>query len=59
MSEKFLKAIVYISIALAIIIGIVLTVVGGMINGWNGVGLMLGGQALYVILLYLYNQKYR
>lgn len=59
MSERFVKAIVFISVTLAILFGIALTVIGGMIDGWRGVAMMLAGQALYIVLLYLYNRKHR
>lgn len=59
MSERFVKAIVCISVVFAIVLGIALTVIGGMIDGWRGVAMMLGGQALYIVLLYLYNRKHR
>ncbi len=45
--------------AVSVIIGVILTVIGGVIEGWLGVGMIFAGQIIFVILLYLYNRKYK
>lgn len=59
MSEKFVRLVAYAALAITVILGIILTVVGGMIEGWTGVGVMFAGQAVFIALLYLYNRKYK
>lgn len=59
MSEKFAKIVTYTALVSGIILGIVLTLVGGSMTGWNGVLIMLAGQAVFLVILYIYNRKYR
>lgn len=59
MSEKFTKIIIYTALIIAVILGIILTVIGGITEGWLGVGIILSGQILFIILLYLYNRRYK
>lgn len=59
MSDKFVRFIAYFSVAVAVFLGIILTVIGGLAEGWKGVGIMLAGQALFIVLLYMYNRKYK
>jgi len=59
MSEKFAKTIISIACIIAVIFGIMLTVIGGLTEGWYGVATVIGGLAVFVVLLFLYNRKYK
>lgn len=59
MSEKFAKIVIYTAAVIAVIIGIALTVIGGIIEGWIGVGIIFSGQILFIAMLYLYNRRYK
>ena len=59
MSEKFAKIVTYTALAAGIAAGILLTVAGGFMDGWGGVAAMLAGLAVFIVILYLYNRKYR
>ena len=59
MYERITKIIIRTAVVISITVGIILTVTGGMMDGWDGVAVMLGGQGIFIVLLYLYNRKFK
>ncbi len=56
MFERIIKALVYSAL---FFVGIILTVIGNTAEGWSGVWIMMSGLGCLVLLLYMYNGKYR
>ena len=49
----------YITVIMSVISAIILTIAGGFTEGWFGVFLIFSGQAVLIILLYIYNRRYK
>ena len=59
MKDTLVKILVGTVTVIAVVSGMLLCVVGGIIEGWWGAFFILLAIFIYTVLLYLYNKNYK